>query len=365
MIVQVQYLEIRSSYSLLTFPLTVLNREWVIAELAIIMAGGVVVHVSFNITNARDVYDTISTAECRSVFIDPGKGDEYLDIILQLNECIVKDSNISSLMFLRKSKHLTSYDDVAGVLQSKDENEVEFPKLYPEDVIVIFTTSGSTGNPKLIPKTHFHTTNNDNLYSGKTYNDRSFAWSSGSPIRTVYLGEPRVFCDSSIAIAGRNTMKIWEIIKEEQCTSALLLPYFLSDLAANEENYKEPLKLDVFITGGQPVYNLHTKVFGVFTKTLVVAYGSTEGFRVSMLPPITAPGETQASDVGKPIPGTEMKIIDGDGNVLRKHENGELCIRSMYDFEKYYKNTELMTTSFCLESGFVLGILRTSMNTII
>jgi fatty-acyl-CoA synthase len=49
----------------------------------------------------------------------------------------------------------------------------------------------------------------------------------------------------------------------------------------------------------------------------------------------------QAGDVGKLVPGVEIKVIDGDGNVLRKGENGELCIRSMLGFQKYYQNTAL------------------------
>ncbi|XP_048742336.2 putative acyl--CoA ligase YdaB [Ostrea edulis] len=221
------------------------------------------------------------------------------------------------------------------------ENEVEFPTLYPEDEIVIFTTSGSTGKPKMISKTHSQTTNYDMLPSGKTYNDRPFAWIAGSPTLTVYQGVPRVFCDSSIALEGHNTMKIWKVIKEEQCAWAILLPYFLSDLVAQEENYKDLFMLDVIYTGGQPVDNIHAKVVGVFTKSLGVIYGSTEEIFISILSPITTVAEMKGGDVGKPIPGIEVKIIDGNGNVLRKPENGELCIRSMYGFEKYYGNTGL------------------------
>ncbi|XP_048742605.1 long-chain-fatty-acid--CoA ligase-like [Ostrea edulis] len=324
--------------------------EWVIADLAIIMAGGVVVHVPFSNTDARDVYEITSFADCKAFLIDPGRSDIYLDMILQVIALIRRqypsedstdgDSDDLALVFLRKSEHLTSYDDLPGILQL-NESDVQFPTLYPEDEIVIFTTSGSTGKPKMIPKTHFYAANNSVIFSGKTYNDRPFAWAAGPPIFTVYQGEPRVFCDSSVATEGRNTMKIWEIIKEEQCTSALLLPYFLLDLVAHEENYKDPFKLNVVITTGQPINNLHTKVAGIFTRTLKYGYGSTEAYWNSVLSPVNTACEMKAGDVGTPLPGFEVKIIEEDGNVLRKGENGELCIRGICCFEKYYKNTEL------------------------
>ncbi|XP_048742758.2 medium-chain acyl-CoA ligase ACSF2, mitochondrial-like [Ostrea edulis] len=324
--------------------------EWVIAELAIIMAGAVVVHTSFSNTDARDVYEIVSIAECKAFLIDPGRKDEYVDMILQLIALVrrqhpSKDGTEEGLddlplVLLRKSEHLTSYGDLPGILQL-NESDVEFPTLYPEDEIAIFTTSGSTGKPKMIPKTHFHATNNHMIFPGKTYNDRPFGWAAGSPIFTVCQGEPRVFCDSSVATEGHNTMKIWDVIKEEQCTSALLLPYFLLDLVAHENNYKDPFKLDVVITTGQPINNLHTKVAGIFTNTLKFGYGSTETYWNSVLSPIDTAGKIKAGDVGTPLPGVEIKIIDIDGNVLRKGENGELCLRSVCGFEKYYQNTDL------------------------
>jgi acyl-CoA synthetase (AMP-forming)/AMP-acid ligase II len=326
--------------------------EWVIAELGIILAGGVAVHVPFYASDARDVYELVSITECKAFIIDPGKQDEYLDTILQLiallhrpypNSCdMEEDSNDLTFVFLRKSHHLASYDDLPGILQL-NESKAEFPTLYPEDDIVIFTTSGSTGKPKLIPKTHFHATNNDFIFSDKTYNDCPFPWSAGSPIFTLYQGEPRVFSDSSLTVEGRNTMEIWGLIKEEECKSALLLPYYLSDLVAHKENYKDPFKLDVIITCGQAVSNLQKQVAGIFTRNLKITYGLSETNGVSIISYTGTGSEIhgEAGDVGEPLPGKEVKIIDRNENVLRKGENGDICVRSICGFEKYDKNPEI------------------------
>ncbi|XP_056001776.1 medium-chain acyl-CoA ligase ACSF2, mitochondrial-like [Ostrea edulis] len=348
--------------------------EWVIAELAIIMAGGVVVHVTLSITDVRDLWEIFSTAECKAFLIDPGKGEKYLDMIFQLIALFRRrrpsrdykdvNSNDPTLVFLRRSEHLTSYEDLPGVLQMK-EAAVEFPPLYPEDEIMIFTTSGSTGKPKMVSHTHFDVNNVDlgperpkaMILAGKMYNDRPFAWGAGSPILAVCKGESRVFCDSSIAIdhEGRSAMKIWEVIKEEKCTSALLMPYFLTDLVAQKDNYKDSFKLEVTITTGQPIDDSHTKVIGVFTKILVVGYGSTEASMISILPPIATSGKINVGDVGKPIPGTEVKVVDEDGNVMKKCDTGELCIRSRYLFNGYYKDKELNDEVFLPGKWFRSG----------
>jgi acyl-CoA synthetase (AMP-forming)/AMP-acid ligase II len=137
--------------------------EWVIAELGIIMAGGVVVHMPFHTHEVRDVYEIASIAECNAFLIDPGKRDQYVDTILQLialirrpylnEDCIGEKSNDLTVVLLRENDRLTAYDDLPGILQL-DETDVELPILYPEDDIAIFTTSGSTGKPKMCVEVH-------------------------------------------------------------------------------------------------------------------------------------------------------------------------------------------------------------------
>lgn len=346
--------------------------EWVIAELAIIMAGGVVVHVTLSITDVKDLWEIFSSADCKAFLIDPGKGEKYLDMIFQLIALFRRrrpsrdykdiNSNDPTLVFLRKSEHLTSYEDLPGVLQMK-EMEVEFPTLYPEDEIMIFTTSGSTGKPKMVSHTHFDV-NNVELgperpkaltLAGKMYNDRPFAWGAGSPILAVCRGETRVFCDSSIVTEKSSTMKIWEVIREEKCTTALLMPSFLADLISQKENYKESFKLQAIITTGQPIENYHTQVIDTYARFLIFGYGSTESSMISMLPPITSAGTIKAGDVGTPIPGTEVKVIGENLNVLKKGETGEICIRSRYLFNGYYQNEDLNKEAFLPGKWFRSG----------
>ncbi len=68
-----------------------------------------------------------------------------------------------------------------------------------------------------------------------------------------------------------------------------------------------------------------------------------EGYGMSETSPvITAnpPGRIQAGTVGMPIPGTEVRVIDGDGNTLPAGERGELCVRGPQVMQGYWQRPD-------------------------
>lgn len=137
--------------------------EWVVGELAILLAGGVAVHVTISVTDARDLWDIFRQADCKAFLIDPGKGEAFLDAIFQLLALFRRrrpsrqykdiDSNDATVLFLREVDGIQGYRNLPGILEMED-TDVQLPVLYPEDEILIFTTSGSTGKPKMVPHSH-------------------------------------------------------------------------------------------------------------------------------------------------------------------------------------------------------------------
>jgi long-subunit acyl-CoA synthetase (AMP-forming) len=109
-----------------------------IAELGIIMAGGVAVHVHFNTSDVKYIQELAPIAGCKAFFLDPGKQDECLDTIFWLialirqlnpgNSCVEEESNDLKLVFLRQSHHLASYDNLPEIMQLNESN-VEFPTI--------------------------------------------------------------------------------------------------------------------------------------------------------------------------------------------------------------------------------------------
>lgn len=353
--------------------------EWVVGELAILLAGGVAVHVTISVTDARDLWDIFRQADCKAFLIDPGKGEAFLDAIFQLLALFRRrrpsrqykdiDSNDATVLFLREVDGIQGYRNLPGILEMED-TDVQLPVLYPEDEILIFTTSGSTGKPKMVSHSHFDVNNIDlfeqeptmESIQEKTYNDRPFGWVGGSPVIQISNGITRVFSDSSLAIKGNDIMSVWDMIKAERCSKALLMPYCLGDLIAMKNSYTDDFQLDVILCGGQIIDNFYTQVVGVYTKNLVVVYGSTEAGFVTMRPPIQEGDTLEIGDIGGPVGGVELKTVDDSGDVLPRGVPGELCIRSRMVFKGYFQNEEANKVSFIGNRWFRSGDIATITN---
>ena len=67
-------------------------------------------------------------------------------------------------------------------------------------------------------------------------------------------------------------------------------------------------------------------------------YGLTEAFRVSILPPDKL--EQKWGSIGKPIPNTDIFIIDENVGLCKNGEVGELILRGSLISKGYWKNKE-------------------------
>ena len=136
--------------------------EWVVGELAIIAAGGMAVHIATSATDATDILDIFTQAECKAFIIEPGTDGRFAEPIRQLTAHFIKgnppqkqeNQSDPTFVFLRDMEGMQSYPSLSKVLDL-DSLEIDLPILYPEDEIVVFTTSGTTGNPKMVAHSHF------------------------------------------------------------------------------------------------------------------------------------------------------------------------------------------------------------------
>ena len=324
--------------------------EWMIGALAVIMVGGIV----FQMSGSTDFEMAYKKTNCKVLILCTTLNTQSLESMIQMTgrfrqklyyrQNIEKDFDIT--IFIRESEFIKCHSLFRTVFDVADLKD-DFPFLFPEDTILLFETSGSTGIPKLVPRTHFDFVNISHE-EGQTiiYNDRPFSWSGGTPFTDMCASRTRVFTASDVALMGKSTEKIWNTIKKEKCTHATLMPYFLADLIQMKTKYTDSFKLKCIRTFGQIVDSECTQVVGTYSDGLVIEYGSTEDWYVCETHPMALGDIIRTGYVGNAKPGVEMKVIDDTLRVTKRGDSGEICVRSSLLFRGYYLSEEETKAAF-------------------
>ncbi len=244
--------------------------------------------------------------------------------------------------------------------------EVDYPSISPEvnihvdHLAYIIYTSGSTGIPKGVQIEHKGIVNTicsqiDIFKIGKTSRCTQFANQCfDASIWEILL-----------SILGGGTLYI---LKEENKTN---LDYFVNFINDNEINCAilppaffrlldiDQLKgLDTVITGGEQAPLSQALAFSSKGGTYFNAYGPTE----TSICATTFNGNFTASiPIGKPVPNTDIYILNDQQELLPKGVVGELCIGGAGLARGYLNREELNKEKF-VENPFVKGerIYRTA-----
>ncbi|OWF51560.1 uncharacterized protein LOC110448979 isoform X1 [Mizuhopecten yessoensis] len=334
--------------------------EWIVGEIAIFLTGAVAVHKNKTSESFGETIKFLEASQSKAVLLDPESDETYIsdmEAYVQSEE----SSHDKPIVLLLQKSTLSSLPSLTDVTLTTDEASISLPRIQPESIAVIVCTSGSTGVPKMVEMTHFAIVNasylsgiatlGDRTY-GTCYNDRPFSWLGGFPIFSIINGNPRVFVDTSIGVKQENAPLIWNIIMDEQCTNAGMLPYALLDLMRNKDIEKHSYKLYCISTGGQMIGSNLTEVCGKLTEKLLMVYGSTElGFVCGM----ELTSEMEVGHVGSLYPGNEVKIVGDSGETLNRGKLGEILVRSPWMLKSYRNAPELNAASFADGGWFRTG----------
>jgi len=227
----------------------------------------------------------------------------------------------------------------------------KYPKDYlqsfkpdPEEICHLMPTGGTTGLPKLVPRTH-----NDWLCNVEY---RAKAWQR-SPHDITLIATPvthnmaiEVSMNPSFFTGGKAVMipstrprEILEAIEKEKVTTTILAVAQVQQIVDFPElDQYNVSSLQVIATGGSYMPpEVIRKVFNKLKCKFYNVYGSSEG-------PCTQtrfedPEEVIFHTVGWPIcPYDEFKVIDSNGRELPQGEEGELVVRGPCIFRGYYKS---------------------------
>lgn len=264
---------------------------------------------------------------------------------------------------------LLGEDDPALSLARRLEQPGELPSgagPTPADQVAFFQLSGgSTGTPKLIPRTH-----NDYDYSirasveicGVTSATRflcalpaahNFTLSSPGTLGVFHAG------GTVVMAASPEPLGCFPLIAAERVTMAPLVPPAVALwLRAVEEDPSRRAQLDslesMLVGGASFAEATARRVPERLGCRLQQVFGMAEGL-VNYTRP-TDPAEVIFTTQGRPIsPDDEVRILDEDGRPVPDGTPGALATRGPYTFRGYYRSPEHNAKAFDSEGFYHSG----------
>ena len=163
--------------------------------------------------------------------------------------------------------------------------------ITPDDLMVVFTTSGSTGFSKLVARPNrfvfswlkeFEDLQKQFDANKSLFNNRPFGWLGGCPIQTYSVGVRQVALDDFLGQMddAKAHALACKAIVDEGCANFALLSYqgFLSHV----KQHGVDLKAKGLLTGGQPFTKKQVgEMLEVFAY-VVIGYGQTETSMIAM-----------------------------------------------------------------------------------
>lgn len=233
----------------------------------------------------------------------------------------------------------------------------------PFDVAFFLLSGGTTGVPKLIPRTHADYLHNAQQCAQALKWDESVVFLNILPAAHNFpLGAPGMV--GIVSVGGRVAMcasptpeAIFETVERGRGTFLALSPALLINLLNSPLRSKYDLSSLRFVcAGGQKMLpELVDRCSAAWPHVQIGhAFGMAEG-----LINLTCPGDPREvirETQGRPVsPGDEIRIVDDDGNEVPAGETGELITRGPYTIRGYYRAEEHNRTAFTADGFYRSG----------
>ena len=357
------------------------NAEWVIAQFATAKAGLILVNFNPSYRLAELEY-SLNKAGCKALITAHRfKSNNYLEMLRQLapeiEDCDGVNLHAARLPTLRTliridgdSRGFLDFSAVPSFATSSHKERLAelAAQLSCNDPINIQFTSGTTGFPKGATLTHRNVLNNG-FFVGEamrlTSSDRvcipvplyhCFGMVLGN-LACVTHGATMVYPAASF-----DPLSVLETVSEERCTALHGVPtMFLAEVDHPEFEKFALSSLRTGIMAGSPCpIELMKRVNReMHMEEITIAYGMTETSPVSFQSAFDDPIERRVSTVGRIHPHVEVKIVNGDGEVVTVGTPGELLTRGYSVMCGYWDDPERTAESLDSEGWMHTGDLAT------
>lgn len=228
-------------------------------------------------------------------------------------------------------------------------------EIYLDDPVMLMYTSGTTGRPKGAIWTHNNTFWFSSMQVMKwQFTGEEIAMTTGPLYHVGALEDvalPALMVGGTVIITrskGFDIRRVLTTIEKENVTDCFLFPFMIYEmLNLNDLDQFDLSSINRIYTGGDPVLpwaikklNEHFPHIG-----LCQIYGLTEGTPIAAsLNPEDVLHKNHT--VGKPMPLTQIKIVDDSGNELSAGQTGEILIKSPAVSKGYWGKPDATAETF-------------------
>lgn len=321
--------------------------EFMEIYLAAAKSGVIVVPLNWRQTSKAFKY-ILENSDASAVIVH----SEFVDTVNEIrDELSIPPERFISL----NDEPIENYRDFGELLNSGSEDEPDV-EIRNEDTWVILYTSGTTGVPKGVVRSHA------SYISFFLINEVEFSFKPDDyglivmplyHVNSTFYSFVFTYIGASVYVQKEkrfNPSEVLDIIDREKITFTSLIPTHYNLILSLPE--EEKAKYDVssmrsILCSSAPVWKKTKLEIMEFFKgaKLFEAYGSTEAGLVTLLRPEDQ--MRKLGSIGRECVGTDViKLLDDEGNDVPIGEVGELYSRGPMMFDHYYKQPEKTKKSF-------------------
>jgi 2,3-dihydroxybenzoate---[aryl-carrier protein] ligase len=247
-------------------------------------------------------------------------------------------------IFLGDAAEFTSLEELTVRPASRDPGELEKIAIDPTDPALFLLSGGTTGIPKLIPRTHNDYVYNSRMAGSVTAIDDGSVLLDVLPIsHNLPLACPGlqgfIFRGATVVLStDLSPEAIFRLVEKHRVTHIHVVPALLIRWLADPAISRFDLSsLRVIQSGGQrlqPETRVKCEQL-IPSVTVQENFGMAEG--LLMFVRLDDPVEVRRETVGRPIcPDDEIMLLDDDDNIVPFGDVGEFCCRGPYTLRGYY-----------------------------
>lgn len=338
------------------------SANWIVAYMAIIMAGGVATLLN-GWWQGGELAEGIRMVGCRYVLADAQRAAR------------LEGQDVGDCQIMVFSHDCSPIDGLSVLTSQGGDATTALPAIDALDNATILYTSGSTGQSKGAVSEHRAVVQGAMSYVGQTLVFFELLTATGESLPSqpsALVNVPLFHVTASVPLVlqsfaiGRKLvlMPKWDaeeamrIIEKERISYFVGVPLMSIELATHPNRHKYDLtSCTAFAAGGAPRPVDHVKKI---RKEMswgypLLGYGLTETNGVGcgnftenyLLKP------TSTGPATKPL--VEVEMLDDDGNRMPQGERGEVCIRTIANFNGYWDNEQATNDAFTSDGFFRTG----------